>query len=85
MLYTNKLLPSSLILMFASSVAYAQFGNHISGDGIPNPNPVVTQAWGDLPSGRNWGSTAGVDVDPIDGLCGLMSVVAQVHLVVVLP
>ena len=67
MLYNSKLLSSSLILMFASSVAYAQFGNHISGDGIPNPNPVVTQAWGDLPSGRNWGSTAGVDIDPIDG------------------
>ena len=55
------------IMMFASGAVSAQFGNNISGDGIPNPNPVVTQAWGDLPSGRNWGSTAGVDIDPIDG------------------
>ena len=55
------------VLMLASGIALAQFGNHISGEGIPNPNPVVTQAWGDLPSGRNWGSTAGVDIDPLDG------------------
>jgi hypothetical protein len=42
-------------------------GNPISGEGMPNPNPVVTQNWGDLPEGREWGSTAGVDIDPNDG------------------
>ncbi len=42
-------------------------GNAISGVGLPNPVPVVTQNWGDLPAGRNWGSTAGIDIDPVDG------------------
>ncbi|MDA1370356.1 MAG: peptidyl-alpha-hydroxyglycine alpha-amidating lyase family protein [Proteobacteria bacterium] len=42
-------------------------GNPISGEGMPNPNPVVTRNWGDLPAGREWGSTAGIDIDPIDG------------------
>ena len=42
-------------------------GNVISGEGMPNPNPVVTQNWGELPAGRTWGSTAGIDIDPIDG------------------
>lgn len=42
-------------------------GNIITGAGIPNPNPTVTRNWGDLPEGREWGSTAGVDIDPTDG------------------
>jgi len=42
-------------------------GNPVTGDGIPNPAPVVTANWGDLPAGREWGSTAGIDIDPIDG------------------
>jgi len=42
-------------------------GNYISGEGLPNPAPVVTQNWGNLPAGRNWGSTAGIDIDPNDG------------------
>jgi len=39
----------------------------ITGAGITNPNPNVTIAWGTLPEGREWGSTAGVDIDPTDG------------------
>ena len=35
--------------------------------GLPNPNPMVTKTWAGLPDGREWGSTAGVDIDPIDG------------------
>ena len=35
--------------------------------GVPNPNPTVMADWADLPDGREWGSTAGVDIDPIDG------------------
>lgn len=31
---------------------------------LPNPNPVVIKAWGALPDGRTWGSTAGVDIGP---------------------
>ena len=42
-------------------------GNPISGEGMPNPNPTVTANWGTLPEGREWGSTAGIDIDPIDG------------------
>jgi DNA-binding beta-propeller fold protein YncE len=32
--------------------------------GLPNPNPVVMKAWGPLPDGRTWGSSAGVDIGP---------------------
>ncbi|WP_420635021.1 peptidyl-alpha-hydroxyglycine alpha-amidating lyase family protein [Candidatus Palauibacter sp.] len=35
--------------------------------GLPNPNPVVTKDWAQLPDDREWGSTAGIDIDPIDG------------------
>ena len=42
-------------------------GNYISGEGLPNPNPVVIRNWGELPEGREWGSTAGIDIDPTDG------------------
>ncbi|MEM7504523.1 MAG: hypothetical protein AAF417_20975, partial [Pseudomonadota bacterium] len=42
-------------------------GDPITGQGIPNPAPVVIANWGELPSGRDWGSTAGIDIDPIDG------------------
>ena len=42
-------------------------GNTITGEGLPNPTSTVTANWGDLPEGREWGSTAGVDIDPIDG------------------
>ena len=42
-------------------------GNIITGEGFPNPAPNVTTNWGDLPAGREWGSTAGIDIDPIDG------------------
>ena len=42
-------------------------GNLITGEGLPNPAPTVVTNWGDLPEGREWGSTAGIDLDPIDG------------------
>ncbi|MDE0393770.1 MAG: peptidyl-alpha-hydroxyglycine alpha-amidating lyase family protein [Gammaproteobacteria bacterium] len=42
-------------------------GNAISGSGLPNPAPNVMANWGDLPAGREWGSTAGIDIDPTDG------------------
>ena len=41
--------------------------NFITGEGLPNPAPTVTANWGELPAGREWGSTAGIDIDPIDG------------------
>jgi hypothetical protein len=45
-----------------------QSGNIVTGEGFPNPNPVFTNEWGDLPAGREWGSTAGIDIEPIEGL-----------------
>ena len=66
-MFSNKIILVALLPALVYGVASAQSGNAISGSGIPNPNPVVTQNWGDLPGGREWGSTAGVDIDPIDG------------------
>jgi DNA-binding beta-propeller fold protein YncE len=31
---------------------------------LPNPNPKVVKNWGELPDGRVWGNTAGVDIGP---------------------
>ena len=31
---------------------------------LPNPNPTVILDWAPLPDGREWGSTAGVDIGP---------------------
>ena len=45
----------------------AVVGNPVTGEGFPNPAPNVTENWGELPEGRVWGSTAGIDIDPIDG------------------
>lgn len=42
-------------------------GNPITGEGLPNPAPNVTANWGELPADREWGSTAGIDIDPTDG------------------
>ena len=55
-------------LVLGGSTAGAQSaGDTITGAGLPNPTATVTANWGDLPEGREWGSTAGVDIDPIDG------------------
>jgi streptogramin lyase len=42
-------------------------GSPITGEGLPNPAPRVTRNWGQLPAGRKWGTSAGIDIDPIDG------------------
>jgi sugar lactone lactonase YvrE len=41
--------------------------NFITGEGLPNPTPIVTRNWGELPAGRKWGTSAGLDIDPKDG------------------
>ena len=41
--------------------------NPIRGEGLPNPNPTRIGNWATLPEGREWGSTAGLDIDPTDG------------------
>ena len=50
-----------------SIAAPAPAGNNITGQGLPNPAPTVTKNWGQLPPGRKWGTTAGIDIDPKDG------------------
>jgi sugar lactone lactonase YvrE len=45
----------------------ASVGNPVTGEGYPNPAPTVTRNWGQLPAGRKWGTTAGIDIDPTDG------------------
>src|SRR5580765_2776230 len=51
----------------ASNARRATVGNPITGEGLPNPAPIVTPNWGQLPAGRKWGTTAGIDIDPTDG------------------
>jgi DNA-binding beta-propeller fold protein YncE len=51
----------------ASSGRASTSANPITGEGLPNPAPVVTRNWGQLPAGRKWGTTAGIDIDPTDG------------------
>ena len=51
----------------AANAKRASVANPITGEGLPNPAPVVTRNWGQLPAGRKWGTTAGIDIDPKDG------------------
>ena len=51
----------------AAAASATPASNPITGQGLPNPAPNVTRNWGQLPAGRSWGTTAGVDIDPIDG------------------
>ena len=55
------------LLMTAPVNAQHLAGNPVTGEGIPNPNPIIQTQWGELPAGRQWGSTAGIDIDPTDG------------------
>ena len=41
--------------------------NPVTGEGLSNPNPNRIGSWATLPEGREWGSTAGLDIDPTDG------------------
>lgn len=51
----------------AATMSQEMPGNTITGEGFDGPSVTVTQNWGALPEGRNWGSTAGIDIDPNDG------------------
>src|SRR5262245_1917502 len=42
----------------ASNARSATTGNAATGEGLPNPAPVVIRNWGQLPAGRKWGTTA---------------------------
>src|SRR6187551_532976 len=51
----------------ASNTQRTTTGDPITGEGLPNPAPKVTKNWGELPAGRKWGTSAGMDIDPKDG------------------
>jgi sugar lactone lactonase YvrE len=51
----------------ARTSAQGKVANPITGEGLPNPAPKVTRNWGELPAGRKWGTSAGLDIDPKDG------------------
>ena len=53
--------------MATAEVVPATAVNPVTGDGLPNPNPTRIGSWATLPEGREWGSTAGLDIDPTDG------------------
>ena len=57
--------PDSPATMSAQTAA--KVGNPVTGEGFPNPAPKVTRNWGQLPAGRKWGTSAGIDIDPKDG------------------
>jgi hypothetical protein len=51
----------------AMAAADGYYPNPVTGEAIPDPNPVRIGGWAELPEGREWGSTAGIDIDPTDG------------------
>lgn len=64
----SRVVPAALLAVvtaFTAGAVAAQ--SFITGEGLPNPAPEVERNWGKLPRGREWGSTAGVDIDPTDG------------------
>jgi hypothetical protein len=78
MMSSSRALLSTLVAFFLAALpgcaadagdagSAMAMGNPISGEGMNNPAPNVTIDWGTKPAGREWGSTAGVDIDPIDG------------------
>ena len=51
----------------ATLSAQAKVGNPITGEGLPNPAPNVDPQLGPAARRPKWGTTAGIDIDPIDG------------------
>ena len=51
----------------AGTAGLNTYPNPITGEGIPNPNPNRVGSWANLPQDREWGASAGIDIDPIDG------------------
>ena len=53
----RRLIALALGSLIAASAAQAQID-------IPNPYVVASEAWGDLPEGRGWGSISAIDAAP---------------------
>jgi len=69
MLSTKKIRAAFLSILAASlacsTVASGQQAVTDPAAGVlPNPNPTVIKNWAKLPNGREWGSTAGIDIGP---------------------
>jgi DNA-binding beta-propeller fold protein YncE len=58
---------TSATISAAQGAGAAKVANPITGEGLPNPAPKVSRNWGELPTGRKWGTSAGLDIDPKDG------------------
>jgi sugar lactone lactonase YvrE len=59
------LLAGAAVIVLAGVTLYTQ--NDVpdpARNPLPNPNPTVVKNWGELPGGRVWGNTAGVDIGP---------------------
>jgi DNA-binding beta-propeller fold protein YncE len=56
---------SVVVLALCGALAHSQ-GEIVdpASKGLPNPNPTVIKNWGELPAGRTWGMTAGVEAGP---------------------
>src|SRR4051812_12289326 len=67
----------------ASNARSTMTGNAITGEGLPNPAPVVTRNWGQLPTGRKWGTTAALTSIPSTATSGPTSAAAREPLAVV--
>ncbi len=57
---TNKM---RLTLAGAGIAIVSIFGASAPSNELPNPYKTVT-GWAQLPDGRKWGSTAGIDIGP---------------------
>jgi sugar lactone lactonase YvrE len=55
---------AALALTTGLAQAPSDVADPTSKGSLPNPNPTVIKNWGELPGGRVWGSTAGVDIGP---------------------
>ena len=69
--YSLLLAPAALLVACGAPLSGVQSaqsgGNPITGEGIPNPNPTVVANWGVKQADRQWGTSAGIEVDPTDG------------------
>jgi len=65
---TNSSRANFLSTFFATALVTASVSGQEVTDpaagNLPNPNPTVVKDFGPLPDGREWGSTAGVDIGP---------------------
>ena len=64
----TRALAAAAVFALAAGAAAAQGGSaDLVQRALPNPNPEIAMNWAELPDNREWGSTAGIDIDPTDG------------------